>query len=198
MTSRPVAKIHNKFAEDTATIKVTQLEAAVRQLVQAIKFYFYDGDAVSIHSLTRNAEEILSKLLIDKGKKSMWTATVDMVKEERREEFRRKIDGAKNAFKHRVVSETNVIEMPLEVNELFLLFSTHAVHSFWLEEFKKHPELILFECWYITHHPDILDGLTPQSQLIQATCAGFRHSEVSKQEYFSGLYDAAIATISKL
>lgn len=195
MTARPKPKLHDKFAPGTPTVKVTQLEAAIRQLVQAIEMFFFDKDPVSIHSLTRNAEEILSTILETKGLKSMWTTMIEAVKPERQEEFRKMVDGARTAFKHRVIDEGEMIEMPLEMNDLFLFIGTHAVHTNWPDIYKLNPELALFEGWYIVHHPGALSDSSPGAPMVKKIASSPALQTLTKQDFYHEFYEIVRAAL---
>lgn len=83
---------------------ISKLEAAGRQLDQAIALFFSDGDAVSIHSLTLNAFEILTALARVDGA----TDWIELLREDAsaalgvgsKKEFFATFHRAPNFFKH--------------------------------------------------------------------------------------------------
>jgi hypothetical protein len=83
-------------------LQVTKLDAARRQLETAIRLYFHEGDAVSIHTLTTAAYNILRDLSVHRGNMGMIVKDrlIEQVKPEHRDEVRRKINEAENYFKH--------------------------------------------------------------------------------------------------
>jgi hypothetical protein len=83
-------------------IKVSKLDAAKRQLETAIRLYFFDGDPVSIHTLTAAAYNVLRDITKRKGAEPVIFKgqVFDYVKPEHHEMFRAKISEAENFFKH--------------------------------------------------------------------------------------------------
>jgi hypothetical protein len=82
-------------------IKITKLDAALRQLQTAVRLYFSDADPVSIHTLTAAAHRILADLAKARGGTPMAAdAFVQKVRADQREEAKRRLSAAANFFKH--------------------------------------------------------------------------------------------------
>jgi hypothetical protein len=83
-------------------LQITKLDAARRQLSTAIRLYFHQADAVSIHTLTAAAYELLKDINRQRGGAPMYVkeALLQNIKPELQAEFARKINEAENFFKH--------------------------------------------------------------------------------------------------
>ncbi|MBI5622180.1 MAG: hypothetical protein HY924_00230 [Elusimicrobia bacterium] len=81
-------------------MRLTRLEAARRQLDQAIRLFFQRSDPVSIHTLTTASLEILRTLAKRKGLKTWGQEWMSCVRPERRKEFWEKLREAQGFFKH--------------------------------------------------------------------------------------------------
>ncbi len=150
--------------EEAKMIRVTQLEAAIRQLITAIRIFFAETDDFSVYSLTHNSLEILSKLLKQKSTKTMWEKIIEEeIKPEYQDVFKKDAVDPRNFFKHGmtrkggVSEERDFIEFYPETNKLFLLFAVDAVRVHFQKEFCRHAELFLFLEWFRLHHPNIVN-----------------------------------------
>lgn len=80
---------------------ITKLDAARRQLEVAIGLYFDDGETVAIHTLAAAAVGILDDVAARRGdRSSLRRELLAGIRPERREEFRKRLDAARNFFKH--------------------------------------------------------------------------------------------------
>lgn len=78
---------------------ITKIDAAKRQLNTVIVLFFDEGEAVSIHTLSAAAYEIL--LAVGKEEVDFHTlAGAECVREEKKKEFLDLLHEAKNFFKH--------------------------------------------------------------------------------------------------
>ena len=66
-----------------AKVHISKLDAAVRQLREAINMFFRNGDAVAIHSLASASQEVLESLGLAKGIKSVRRLMMEMIHPER-------------------------------------------------------------------------------------------------------------------
>ena len=80
-------------------IKISKLDAAKRQLESAILLYFNDSDPVSIHTLAGAAHGILADLNKKGGGHPMILSDF-LIKDDFKQDFRKKLSEAKNHFKH--------------------------------------------------------------------------------------------------
>lgn len=131
-------------------IQISKLDAAKRQLETAVKLYFNDLDPVSIHTLSFAAHSILSDL----NKKSSGTPFIldfiNLVKKEYRSEVRKKVNNAKNFFKHADRDPYSNIEFYVELNE-FILFD--ACEGYQILTNEKVPPFIIYRGWFNYIHP---------------------------------------------
>ncbi|MCG2690411.1 hypothetical protein L6252_04025 [Candidatus Parcubacteria bacterium] len=134
-------------------IRSTQLEVALRQLNVAIKLFFAESDQFAIYSLVRNAEEIISKLVKERNGQSLWDISLSLVKPEYKEEVRKFADDPRNDLKHRIHKENEKLVLNTILNDYFLLACVNAVHIYYLEEFKRNKDLLVFNMWFRTNFP---------------------------------------------
>jgi hypothetical protein len=85
---------------DEDRMNITKLDAAKRQLATAIQLYFENCDPVSVHTLVMAAGEIIDRLCESKGSLTIREQFFAMIKPERRKEFGRRLNEARNFFKH--------------------------------------------------------------------------------------------------
>ncbi len=135
-------------------IELAKLDAAERQLRQAIRLFFSRGDEVSTHTLTCAASQVLRDLATQKGLPSpIRNAVLEYVREERQKEFLGLLDKARNFFKHadRDANETLTFYPDLTKWLIFEAIQVHlTVASCYL------PETFVFLTWVDLRHPDIL------------------------------------------
>src|SRR5882672_9854617 len=81
------------------TEKLTKLDAARRQLDEAIRMFFERRDTVAIHTLASAASQVLADIGKNRGIYG-WTRNKGIVKPERWDEFRAVITHFENFFKH--------------------------------------------------------------------------------------------------
>ena len=136
-----------------AWIKDTQLGVAVRQLDTAIRLYFNDDDPFSIYALTRNAEEIISMLLRENGKESPWASLLARYQETAGKD-ECYYEWLKIAIKHRTEKENDIIEMPIQTNELFLYLCVDALNLNWNHVVKTQGAITAFIAWYLGRNPE--------------------------------------------
>jgi hypothetical protein len=120
-----------------ADLEITKLDAARRQLRTALHLWFGDGDPVSIHTLLAAAHEIIHRLYRNKGLVNLVFDT-DLIKDEYRGEFAKKIKEAPNFFKHANHDTDKSILFNPEANDYMAMFLLQALadmgEEFGLEE----------------------------------------------------------------
>ncbi len=134
-------------------IKISNLDAARRQLQTAIELWFHDKDPVSIHTLTMSAHQIVYDL--NKKKKGPPLAfDADFVTPEYRKEANRLLKIPSNFFKHadrRQVADS--IDFNPELSEGFILFTLRGL------EFLGQPMSeteAAFTTWSLLNKPNML------------------------------------------
>jgi hypothetical protein len=95
--------------------------AAKRQVRTAIKLWFMDEDPVSIHTLASAAHEIIHTLFKRKGLSDL-LFDIDIIKDEYRGEWAKRLKADATFFKHAQRDPEAVKEFDPSVNEYLLLF----------------------------------------------------------------------------
>jgi len=143
--------------ENTSSKKyvlISKLDAGKRQLESAIKHFLSYSDIVVIHSLTSSAHEILNDLAKKQGIESIIEGVKNRVKPERKKELAKKLNEAKNFFKHADRDEKNVLEFAPLQTEYLLLDACNLYTSITQET----PALIFaYRSWFYCKHPDVLE-----------------------------------------
>ncbi|WP_063995454.1 hypothetical protein [Bradyrhizobium sp.] len=103
---------------------VTKLDAARRHLAAAIRLWFRNGDAVSIHTLAFAAYEVIHFISIhrDKFRRDLLFDS-DLIKDEHRAEYNRLIRSPANFFKHADRDPGGSLEFEPAASEIFMLFA---------------------------------------------------------------------------
>ncbi len=83
----------------TQILKLSKLDAAERQLNQAIKLFFAESDEVSIHALAEAASQVLADIGKPLGIKSI-VRDSGLIREEKRKEWLNIVFKSRNFFKH--------------------------------------------------------------------------------------------------
>jgi hypothetical protein len=133
-----------------ADLEITKLDAAQRQLRTALRLWFDDGDPVSIHTLLAAAHEIIHRLYRNKGLVNL-VFDSDLIKDEYRGDFARKMKEAPNFFKHanQESSDAKILFDP-ETNDFLLMFVVQALAD--MGE-KLDVEEVAFIWWQKVHEP---------------------------------------------
>ena len=98
--ARPTLRVYP--IRQTASMDITKLEAARRQLETALSLYLQEGDPVSIHTLAAAAHEVLTQISrkSESGVPMLYDFVRSHVKEEHRKDFTNTVHKAQNFFKH--------------------------------------------------------------------------------------------------
>ena len=145
---------------------ITKIDAAKKHLNTAIALFFEEGDAVSIHTLSSAAYQVLRD--IGKGKIDFDTlAGAECVKDEKKKEFWDLLFKARNFFKHadRDPDPNGSIDFDPWQSELFLYDSIRIyVHL----TGKQTVEMGFYSIWFMTRYPDYFNyPKDPQGFLFQ-------------------------------
>lgn len=132
--------------------RITKIDAARRQLRTAIRLFFEDQDAVSIHTLAGAAHEVLRDLLIGTSPRSFIKDT-DIIKPGHEKEYWAAVNKARNFFKHADNDPTEVLQFHAEFNPLWILDA--------VEMYKRYVGRLLhdgyiFINWFVLTYPDIV------------------------------------------
>ena len=142
------------LAAERPTMIVTKLGAARQHLATAIRLWFQNGDAVSIHTLAFAAYEVIHFISINRDKyRRDLPFDSDLIKDEHRAEFNKIIRSQANFFKHADRDPDGSIEFDRYVSEVFLLFAILGLGTI------KEPntdEEAAFMFWRYFHCPEQL------------------------------------------
>jgi hypothetical protein len=132
------------------TEQVTKLEAAERQIKEAIWLFFEKRDYISIHTLAGAANQILYDISEKSGIESLRSSL--MVKEEYRKEWINNLNKARNFFKHAKNDPNTLLEFNQELN-VFLIVDTLSIYIKVAQ--KVFPELEVFQIWFTLAYPHL-------------------------------------------
>jgi hypothetical protein len=132
-------------------IKVSKLEAANRQVRQAIELWFADGDAVSIHTLLYAAVDILHGLCRRAGKKRLFFGNEAMLAAD--PAVAKAVRDWPNFFKHGRRDDELDKVLNFNVHANLVLFSACIGGLNQLGQTED--DLVMAFCLYcLIHHPD--------------------------------------------
>lgn len=133
-------------------IAITKLDAARRQLKEAIRLWFQDGDPVAIHCLACSAHEIIHDLnQKKKGRDLLYDSVV--IKDEYQKDWARRLKAPYNFFKHADKDADDVLEFDPRLTQAFILFSIMGLQILG----QKGDEISrAFVFWIFLHQPDLL------------------------------------------
>jgi hypothetical protein len=146
-------------------VELTKLEAAERQLRQAIQLFFGHADEVSIHALTAAACQILRDLAKHRGAAHpLHDGLIPLLRPSMVKEFLRVVRSNENFFKHADTDPDASLTFNPESTE-FLLFEAVVAHAM-LTGFGL-PETCIFFLWFCARHADILAREGPLKDLLE-------------------------------
>jgi hypothetical protein len=181
--------------------KVTNLEAATRQLVTAIKLFFANGDPIAVHTLACAAREIYEKHC----KAADITRTFDYVKDSNTHLTEKQLwnilNGPRNFFKHPADHLNDSIEFSDEYNDFMIL---SAVHDHGMLKGQDQPlEMQTYSTWFLAVNkhmvtPNSSPGEIEQAERITATLdrlfPGIRQaSRAEKKAFGARMLELALA-----
>lgn len=161
-----------------AKIKVTKMDAARRQLGTAIELWFTDGDPIAIHTLAAATHEIMHTLFKRKGLQGL-VFDSDLIKEEYRGEFAKRMKEDANFFKHAREDADAKREFDPRVNEFLILASVVALQR--MGEAFNATELA-FYWWLWIHRPNFFILKDPNYHLPVNLRRDLR--DIEKKQFF--------------
>jgi hypothetical protein len=132
-------------------VRVTKITAAERQLKEAIRLFFQERDPVAIHTLIGAAYQIFYDLGRKQGNESLLRDS-EWIRDERKKEWNRILNSARNFFKHADRDPENELEFRPEINP-FLLFD--AILLCESVSKKRTNEGRIFVSWFTLKYPDL-------------------------------------------
>jgi hypothetical protein len=174
-----------------ATIRISKLDAAQRQLRTAISLWFQDGDPVPVHALAFAAYEVFHFVSghRDPHRRDLLFDSI-YIKEERRKEYLAVVKREANFFKHGDRDPEAILDFNPEVAEFFILY---AILARQLCGESQSEEESIFMWWIMFHWPEMLSeqgrkGLTDRLPI--EYIESIRH--LSKSKFFEACRKAGI------
>ena len=159
-------------------------EVARRQLITAIELFFHDKDAVSAHTLSQAAHEILDELCVKAGlQRGVVSEGLKNLDDTTRKKYRDQINEAKNYFKHADRDADCVLEWDPEVAIHFIIDAVSLYKR--LSNGKSTCEMFIFSFWYRATYPQLFD--IDESMDTQFKEASELFSQVSRSEAYESL-----------
>ena len=136
------------MATASQIITVHKLDAACRQLRDALSLWFNEGDPVSIHTLACAAYEIIHVVSKKRNRNRELYFNSLRVKDEHRSEFNKQLKQAASFFKHANKDADAEIKFQPESTEMFFLFSILGLE---LINEPRGDEELAFTLWLCFH-----------------------------------------------
>lgn len=138
-----------------ARISLNKFEAAERQLLTAIRMFFAGEDAVSTHTLSEAASQILYDIRKDFGAQSILRDN-SLVREDKKKVWRDLLVESRNFFKHADRDKDARHDFDDSYNHFSLLESALLYAQM---KGRHAPETLVFTCWFSIQYPDVVvDG----------------------------------------
>jgi hypothetical protein len=166
-----------------ATIKVSKLDAARRQLDGAIELWFSDGDPVAIHALACAAHQIVQDIGANQGQRGAHIENLakEVAKPEHLQEVVAELRRPMNFFKHADRDPRAMLEFEPSLSDFFI-----TVAILGLREIGERPSHIqrAFGLWNSFHRPTwFKKGLLEEVAERFGVDAVERLKTLSKQEF---------------
>jgi len=134
------------------TITITKIDAAQRQLKEAIRLWFDDRDPVAIHSLACSAYQIIHDINKQRGGRDLFYDSL-VIKDEYQKEWAKRLKASYNFLKHADVDADGVLEFKPALTEAFISYSLFGLELLG----QKHDEIGGAYILYLSlHRPEFL------------------------------------------
>lgn len=168
------------YGPTQAKEQVTKLNAARRQLDEAIAMFFRGADAIAVHTLAAASAQILCDLCRSRGIGRRIRDGVDTVRPELRKEWVQAVKQSENFFKHADRDPDEVHEFN-PMTTLFFMFD--ATQMFAQMANGMSHEMTVYNAWFLLCCPDALLDNEAKTRLVEAsTTAG---ADPKNLEFFS-------------
>lgn len=149
---------------------ITKLEAARRQLQQAIRLFFMRGDAVAVHTLAAAAYQILSDLCEKRGITRQIEDSAILDQLGYKQEVLRAIRAPQNFFKHANVDPESAVHFNPDLSLGMLMLATDMYCALTKQTM---PEGQVLRSWFFLKYPqtvpadmrDRFSSVTPMPDL---------------------------------
>jgi hypothetical protein len=142
-------------------IIIDKFDAAKMQIVSAIKMFFFDWDAVSQHTLTGAAHEILYDISKNEGKKHSLKDS-PLISDKERSKFISSINLPQNYFKHADKDHKQRLLFRYRITP-FYLYDTIRMYII-LKKEEPCYEIKVFLMWFQLRYPDLLKDFPEGSE----------------------------------
>ena len=157
-------------------ILLSKFDVAERQLNQAIRLFFGEGDPVSIHTLSESAAQILYDIRHRFGAQSK-IRDADIIKPESKKEWLASLFSSRNFLKHANRDPDELHEFKEEFNHFSLLDS---VNMYLTAKKEWTPETIVYVQWFAMTYPTMV---RPQNQFSELMNRFRSQQQSSPAEY---------------
>jgi hypothetical protein len=147
---------HQSMSADT--LKLSKFDVAERQLLQAIRLFFSQGDEVSIHTLAEASGQVLYDTRAQHGGGTSLVRDSDSIRPEYKKLWLQYAFRAKNFFKHADKDGSEVHEFKTETNHFSLL---DAVNLYRTAKKSWTPETLMFIAWFLLKYPELINDKNP-------------------------------------
>jgi hypothetical protein len=135
-------------------VRISKLEAALRQLEAAVNLFFEDGDRVPIHTLAAASRSVLNDLSRAEGREAGLDAIfVQLIRPEKLGEVQGLLRQAQNFFKHADKDPDTLLDFNPTMTEI-LLWDACVLYETLTNTYQ--PLTVLFRVWFTASHPEIL------------------------------------------
>jgi hypothetical protein len=171
-------------------MKVMNLEAAHRQLATAVRMYFQDDDAVSIHTLACAAREIYEKRCKSEGADRMFEHLLEANPHLDESGMWKVLNHQRNFFKHPVgANEPDGVEIDDDTNAAALLIASYDCCSL-CGGSDALPAAVVFNGWYLAVNdmneagaaPDQIEDAKQCISLFESSFPGLRAASKVEQK----------------
>lgn len=133
---------------------ISKIEAAERQLIEAIHLFYERRDPIAIHTIVGAAHQILLDLAENQIDYKGLMKDESFIREEKRSEYFKKINECKNFFKHSKADPKKKLKFNTELNEFWIVDSIE-IHKKLTG--KTVYEFALFVSWFSFKRPYLLN-----------------------------------------
>lgn len=163
---------------------IRKIEAAERQLIQAIYLHLENGDPIAVHTLVGASHQVIADLVIHIGGTPYWHKNNPLVPENMRSEVNKALVAARNFFKHADKDPESEIEFNEQQNE-FALFGASQDYLLLGEDLPK--QINGYQIWFMVQqskrskvYERVLDKYWPDSWQVWLEFSPHRIAEVLK------------------
>ena len=158
--------------------KLTKLEAAARQLRQAIHLFFSNGDLIAVHTLAAASLQVLADLGAMQSLESVVKGNHPWVRPEKRRFVNSRFREAENFFKHADRDSDAVLTFFPAATPFYLI---DAVVLYEQLSKTSPPACRAYRAWFSVNYPDLLEDGEYKQQVegLVASNPELRNAEVA-------------------